>query len=150
MKSVVYSYVHMGGKIGVLVEVACESDFVARGEEFQSLCRDICLQICAASPMAVSWHDLNPSIVAKKRALYLSQAADTGRPPAACEKIAEGKLKAWYSEVCLLSQQFVKDSDKTISQLIADFGRSVGEQVFVRRFVRYAAGKGMAGSGASD
>ncbi len=150
MASVVYSYVHMDGKIGVLTELACESDFVARGDGFRMLCKDICLQVCATNPLAVSWHDLSPAVVARKKALYLSQAADTGKPPATCEKIAEGKLKRWYSEVCLTSQQFVRDPDKTIDQLLAEFGRSVGEKITIRRFVRYVAGEGMAGTWAND
>jgi elongation factor Ts len=139
----VHSYIHMGGKVGVLVEVNCETDFVARGEEFQTLCKDICLQVCSTAPLAVRREELDEATVAAEKELYVKQAADTGKPQEICEKIADGKLKKWYSEVCLMDQQFVKDPDKTIDQLVTELSGKVGEKVTVRRFTRYQLGEGI-------
>jgi elongation factor Ts len=139
----VHSYIHMGGKVGVLVEINCETDFVARGEEFQELCRNICLQICSTAPLAVRREELDQDVVAAEMDLYVKQAAETGKPENICKQIAEGKLKKWFSEVCLVDQQFVKDSDKTIDQLCTELSGKVGEKITIRRFVRYQLGEGI-------
>ncbi len=139
----VHSYIHMGGKVGVLAEINCETDFVARGEEFQNLCKDICLQICSTAPLAVSHEELDPAVVAAEKDLYVKQAADTGKPQEICEKIADGKLKKWFSEVCLLDQGFVKDPDKTIEQLTTELSGKIGEKITIRRFTRYQLGEGI-------
>jgi elongation factor Ts len=139
----IYSYIHMGGKIGVLAEVNCETDFVARGEAFQQLCRDICLQICSTNPAAVRREEVDPELVEKEKAVYVAQAKETGKPEAVCVKIAEGKLNKWFSEVCLLEQPFVKDSDKTIQQLLNELTAKCGEKMEVRRFVRFQLGEGI-------
>ncbi len=139
----VHSYIHMGGKVGVMAEINCETDFVARGDEFQNLCKDICLQICSTAPLAVTRDELDPEVVAKEKELYVKQAAETGKPEAICEKIAEGKLKKWFSEVCLMDQGFVKDPDKTIDQLATELSGKVGEKITVRRFTRYQLGEGI-------
>lgn len=139
----VHSYIHMGGKVGVMAEINCETDFVARGDEFQNLCKDICLQICSTAPLAVTREELDPEVVAKEKDLYIKQAAETGKPEAICEKIAEGKLKKWFSEVCLMDQGFVKDPDKTIDQLATELSGKVGEKITVRRFTRYQLGEGI-------
>ena len=139
----VHSYIHMGGKVGVLAEINCETDFVARGEEFQALCKDICLQICSTAPLAVSREELDPAVVASEKELYVKQAAETGKPQDICEKIAEGKLKKWFSEVCLVDQGFVKDPDRTIAQLTTELSGKVGEKITIRRFTRYQLGAGI-------
>lgn len=139
----VHSYIHMGGKVGVLAEINCETDFVARGEEFQELCRNICLQICSTAPLAVRREELNQDVVAAEMELYVKQAAETGKPENICKQIAEGKLKKWFAEVCLVDQQFVKDGDKTIDQLTTELSGKVGEKITIRRFVRYQLGEGI-------
>ena len=139
----VHSYIHMGGKVGVLVEINCETDFVARGEDFQNLCKDVCLQICSTAPLAVRREELSEAAIAAEKEIYVKQAAETGKPQDICEKIAEGKLKKWFAEVCLMDQQFVKDPDRSIDQLVTELSGKVGEKITVRRFVRYQLGEGI-------
>lgn len=137
------SYIHMGGKLGVLVEVNCETDFVARGEAFQSFVKDICLQICSANPLYISKEDVPQVVFDEEKALYVKQALETGKPQQVCEKIAEGKMNKWFSEVCLLEQPFVRDDEKTIKDLIAELTAKCGEKIVIRRFVRYQLGEGI-------
>ena len=137
------SYIHMGGKIGVLVEVNCETDFVGKGEIFQQFVRDVCLQIASASPQWVRPEEVPAEAAEAEKQLYVAQAKETGKPEAICVKIAEGKMNKWFSEVCLLKQQFVKDTDKTIEQLATEVSGRTGEKVEVRRFVRYQLGEGI-------
>lgn len=139
----VASYIHMGGKIGVLVEVNCETDFVARGEAFQEFVKDLCLQICSAAPQWVTKEEVPESAYEAEKAVYAKQAAETGKPENICEKIAEGKMSKWLGEVCLLEQPFVKDDKKTISDLIGELTGKCGEKVVVRRFVRFQLGEGI-------
>ena len=139
----VTAYVHMGGRIGVLAEVNCETDFVARGEDFQGLCKDICLQICSAAPKWVRREDVPQEAIAAELAIYVKQAAETGKPENICQKIAEGKLKKWYEQVCLLEQVFVKDTDKTVEELVKELSGKVGEKIDVRRFARFERGEGI-------
>ncbi len=139
----VTSYVHMGGKVGVLAEINCETDFVARGEEFQTLCKDICLQICSAAPKWVRREEVPQDAIDAETAIYKAQAAETGKPEAVCQKIAEGKLNKWFQDVCLLEQPFVKDPDKTIEQLVKELSGKVGEKMDVRRFARFERGEGI-------
>ena len=139
----VHSYIHMGGKIGVLLEVNCETDFVARGDDFQQFVRDVCLQICSTAPLAVTREELDPDAVAAEKALYIKQAKDLGKPENICDKIAEGKLNKWYQESCLVDQVFVKDSDKKVSDLMTELGAKVGENIQIRRFVRFQLGEGI-------
>ncbi|MBI2433427.1 MAG: translation elongation factor Ts [Candidatus Hydrogenedentes bacterium] len=139
----VASYIHMGGKIGVLVEVNCETDFVARGEAFQALVKDICLQIASSSPLCVRREELSPEAIDAEKKIYVAQAKETGKPENICVKIAEGKLSKWYNEVCLMEQAFVKDPDKTITDLINEVSGKTGEKIEVRRFVRYQLGEGI-------
>jgi len=139
----VCSYIHMGGKFGVLAEVNCETDFVARGEEFKALCKDICMHICSAAPRWVRREDVPQTAVAAELEIYTKQAAETGKPQNICEKIAQGKLNKWFKDVCLLEQPFVKDPDKTVEQLVKEFSGTVGEKIDIRRFVRYERGEGI-------
>lgn len=140
----VRSYIHMGGKVGVLVEVNCETDFVARGENFLNFCQDICLQICAAAPRYVSRDEVSAEEIAAEKSIYAKQAKETGKPDNICEKIVEGNLKKWFKEVCLLEQAFVKDPDKSIESLVAELTAKVGEKISVRRFARFQLGEGIA------
>lgn len=137
------SYIHMGGKIGVLVEVNCETDFVARGEAFQTFVKDICLQICSANPAYVTKEEVPQSAYNAEKEVYVKQALETGKPQNICEKIAEGKMNKWFSEVCLLEQPYVKDDKKTIRDLIAELTAKCGEKIVVRRFVRFLLGEGI-------
>ncbi len=138
----VASYIHMGGKIGVLVEVNCESDFVARGDEFQNLCRDICLQICSAAPQYVSRDEVPQAVVDKEMEINRNRAREMGKPDKMLDKIAEGMLNKWFQEVCLLEQKFVKDPEKTIEEVVKELSGKVGEKIEIRRFVRYQLGEG--------
>lgn len=139
----VASYIHMGGKIGVLVEVNCETDFVARGEAFQAFVKDICLQICSASPQYVVKEEVPQAAFDAEKEVYVKQALETGKPQNICEKIAEGKMNKWFSEVCLMEQIFVKDDKKTIKDLVAELTAKCGEKIMVRRFVRFQLGEGI-------
>lgn len=138
----VESYIHMGGKIGVLAEVNCETDFVAKTDEFQTLCRDICLQICSATPQWVSRDDVPEDVVKAETEVYTKQAQELGKPENICEKIAVGKLGKWYSQVCLLEQDFVKDSDRKIEDLVKELSGKLGEKIAIRRFARFQLGEG--------
>ena len=135
------SYVHMGGKIGVLLEVNCETDFVARNDAFQQLVRDIAMHIAAANPTAVRREEFAEELVARERAVYMEQMKESGKPEKIWDKIVEGKLEKFYAESALLEQPFVKNPDQTISQLITDVSAKMGENIVVRRFTRYALGE---------
>ena len=134
------TYIHAGGKIGVLVELNCESDFVARTEDFQELLRDIAMHIAATDPRFVSRDEVTEADLEREKDVYRSQAAATGKPPAVIEKILEGKLGKFYEEFCLLDQPFIKEQTQTISQLIAAKVAKLGENISVRRFARFKVG----------
>jgi len=137
-EGLIESYIHVGGKVGVLVEVNCETDFVARNDDFKALCRDICLQIAAANPFFVSRDQVPESDLAKEREIAVAQVQ--GKPPAAVQKIVEGKLEKFYSTVCLLDQPFVKLPEKTVKEIITEKITKIGENIQVRRFTRYQLG----------
>ena len=135
------SYIHMGGKIGVMVEVNCETDFVARNDRFQALVRDIAMHIAAASPVAIRREDFPAELVERERGVYREQMKESGKPEHIWDKIVEGKLEKFYAEQALLEQPFVKNPDITVRQLITDASSSTGEKIEVRRFTRYALGE---------
>jgi elongation factor Ts len=135
------SYIHMGGKIGVLVEVNCETDFVARNDEFQQLVRDIAMHIAAASPAAVRREDIPADVVERERGVYREQMKESGKPEHIWDKIVEGKLDKFYQESTLMEQPFVKNPDQTVQQLITEVSGKTGENIVVRRFTRYALGE---------
>ena len=135
------SYVHMGGKIGVLVEVGCETDFVARNEAFQTLVRDLAMHIAAANPLALNADDIPRDVVERERSVYLEQVKNEGKPEKMWDKIVEGKLGKFYKENTLLDQPFVKDPDRTVKDYVTDVAAKTGENVVVRRFVRFALGE---------
>lgn len=137
------SYIHMGGKIGVLVEVNCETDFVAKSDKFQALVKDIAMQIAAAKPLYVSEADVPAEELEKEKEILSIQAKNEGKPEAIIAKMVEGRLKKYYADFCLLNQPFVKDSDKTVQEIINEAILSIGEKISVRRFTRYEMGEGL-------
>ncbi|HET6411000.1 MAG TPA: translation elongation factor Ts [Anaeromyxobacter sp.] len=139
----VASYIHMGGKIGVLVEVNCETDFVARTEAFKSLVKDISMQIAASNPLWVRREEVPPEIVAKEIEIAKAQVKDGKKPEAILEKIAKGKLEKFYEQFCLLDQPFVKDDKKKVSEMLTDAVAKIGENIQVRRFARFVLGEGL-------
>src|ERR1700761_7524722 len=136
----VASYIHAGGKIGVLVEINCESDFVARTDDFKDLIKDVAMHIAAADPKFVRKEDVTPDAYEKEKEIYRAQAASTGKPANVVEKIVEGKMSKFYEEVCLYEQPFIKENSVTISQLIATKIGKLGEHISGSRFVRFNVG----------
>ena len=136
----VSSYIHAGGKIGVLVEVNCESDFVARTEDFKTLVHDVAMHIAATDPRYIRKEDVSADAFEKEKDIYRAQAAQTGKPAPVIEKIVEGKMGKFYEEVCLYEQPFIKDQTMTVHQLIATVVGKLGENVSVRRFARFKVG----------
>ena len=132
------AYIHVGGKVGVLIEVNCETDFVAKTDDFKSFCRDLCLQIAAANPTYVRREEVPEAELAKEREIAVAQVQ--GKPPAAVQKIVEGKLEKYYSQVCLLDQPFVKDPDKSIKDILTGRIAKLGENMQIRRFIRFQLG----------
>lgn len=141
-QGVITSYIHMGGKIGVLLEVNCESDFVARTDDFQNLAREVAMHIAAADPKWVRREDVPADAVEKERAIYRSQMESSGKPAHVLDKIIEGKLGSFYSQFVLLDQPFVRDDKVTISQLVAQASAKTGENIQISRFVRMRVGEG--------
>lgn len=135
------AYIHPGNRIGVLVEVNCETDFVARNEEFQVFVKDLALQIAASSPSFVKREDVPPELIEKEKMIYLAQAKEMGKPEAAWPKIVEGKLEKFYQESCLLEQAFIKDPAVSIKDLVAQKIAKIGENISIRRFTRYQLGQ---------
>ena len=137
------SYIHGNGKIGVLVEVNCETDFVARTEEFQELVRDIAMHIAAAEPRAVRREEVTQGDLDRERAIFRDQAVASGKPANIVDRIVDGKMEKYFSEFVLLEQPFVKDPDKTVGQLVTEKVAKIGENIQVRRFVRFKLGEGI-------
>jgi elongation factor Ts len=137
------AYVHPGGKIGVLVEINCETDFVARTAEFQSLLKDIAMQIAAANPRYVRREDVSADELEKEREIYRRQGVESGKPEKVIEKIVDGKMERFFSEVCLLEQAFIKDPDHKVADVVNDVVARLKEKIEVRRFVRYHLGEGV-------
>jgi len=137
------AYIHAGGKIGVLVELNCETDSAARTAEFQTLLKDVAMQIAAASPRYIRPEDVPPEELEREREIHRRQALDSGKPEKFVDKIVEGKMERFYSEVCLLEQAFIKDPDRKVGDLILETGARLGENIQVRRFARYHLGEGV-------
>lgn len=136
----IQSYVHMGGKIGVLVEVNCETDFSANTEDFTSFSKNLAMQIAATNPIAISPEKLSPEIVGREKEIYREQALQAGKPEKVVEKIVEGKLRKFYSEVCLLNQAYIRDPDITIEDLLNELKAKTGENIIISRFARFQLG----------
>jgi elongation factor Ts len=140
-QGIIGSYIHMGGKVGVLVEVNCESDFVARTEDFQTLAREIAMQVAASSPQYVRREDVPPEVVERERAIYRAQLEGSGKPASVVEKIVDGKLGSFYEQVVLLDQASIRDPKMTVAQMVAAANAKLGENVTVTRFVRFKVGE---------
>jgi elongation factor Ts len=141
-EGLIEAYVHFNGKVGVLVELNCETDFVARTEDFKRLARDLALHIASAAPIAVRVEDLPAEVVAREREIYLAQLAEEKKPDAVKQKIVEGRLKKFFEERVLLEQKFVKDDQRTVGDLVKELSGKTGENVQVRRFARFELGGG--------
>ena len=142
-EGLVESYIHAGGSIGVLVEVNSETDFVAKTAEFKELVKDIAMQIAASRPQYVDRDEVPENVVAKEKEILAAQAANEGKPAKIVEKMVEGRIDKFFKEICLLEQPFIKDPDKTVRQLVTEKIAKIGENIAVRRFVRYELGEGL-------
>ena len=134
------SYIHMGGKIGVLVEVNCETDFVAKTEDFQTMARDIAMHVAASNPVYVRADEIPPEALEREKAIYREQLSTEKKPEKIWEKIIEGKLKKYYEDVCLVDQKFIKNTDITVGTLISNMIAKTGENIVIRRFARFQLG----------
>ncbi len=142
-EGIVDSYIHMGGKVGVLLEVNCETDFVARGDQFKALVHDIAMHIAATKPEYLAPEDVPASVLEHEKDILRAQAREEGKPEAIIEKMVEGRIKSYYEDNCLLNQKFVKDTSKTIGELVIEATAQIGEKIAVRRFVRFEMGEGL-------
>ncbi|GBF32658.1 translation elongation factor Ts [Desulfocucumis palustris] len=142
-EGLVESYIHGAGRIGVLLEINCETDFVAKTEDFKALARDIAMQVAASKPEFVRREEVPGEIIAKEKEILAAQAANEGKPEKIIQKMVEGRIEKYYKEVCLLEQPFIKDPDITVQQLITEKIAKIGENISVRRFVRYELGEGL-------
>ncbi|MBD3310971.1 MAG: translation elongation factor Ts [Candidatus Magasanikbacteria bacterium] len=142
-EGLVHSYIHAGGKIGVLVEVNCETDFVAKNESFKDLVNDVAMHIAASAPLYVSKEEVPAELIDKEKDVYREQMKNEGKPEDIIEKIIDGKIEKYYSEICLLEQSFIKDEDKTISEMLVEKTGEIGEKITIRRFSRYELGEGL-------
>jgi elongation factor Ts len=140
-EGIVGTYVHAGGKIAVMVEVNCETDFVARTPAFGEFARDLAMQVTAANPLYVSREDVPKEVIEQERAIYAAQARDGGKPEKIIDKIADGKVEKYFGDVCLLEQAYVKDQNMTVGDLLHEIRAKIGENIQVRRFVRYQLGE---------
>jgi elongation factor Ts len=139
----VVSYIHGGGRIGVLVEINCETDFVARNEDFQSFTRDVALQIAAMNPQFVRRDEVAQDVIDREREVLVAKAKETGKPDPVVQKMVDGQITKWLKEICLLDQAWVKDGDKTIDQVQQELIAKIGENIKIRRFVRFELGEGL-------
>lgn len=141
LEGLVGSYIHAGGKIGVMIELNCESDFVARTDEFRSLAHDLAMHIAAADPRFIRKEEVTPEILEKEKEIYRAQALASGKPEKIVDRIVTGKMEKFYEEVCLLEQHFVKDPGQTVEQVVASCIGKLGENITVRRFARFKVGE---------
>lgn len=142
-EGIVESYIHMGGRIGVLVEVNCETDFVAKTPQFKALVRDIAMHIAASNPTCVRPEELDPAVLEHEKEILRAQALNEGKPEKIVDKMVEGRIHKYIKEVCLLEQPFVKDTDKSVDQYVKEQIATIGENISIRRFVRYEMGEGL-------
>jgi elongation factor Ts len=140
-EGLIATYIHPGDKLGVMVEINCETDFVARTDDFRALARDVAMQIAATSPQAVSREQLDPAVVEHERNIFRIQTENEKKPAAVIDKIVDGRMEKFYSEVVLLEQPFVKDNDKTVMDIVKDKVAKIGENIQVKRFVRFRLGE---------
>lgn len=139
-EGVIETYIHAGGKLGVMVELNCETDFVAKTDDFREFARDVAMHIAAANPVSLCREDVPADIVERERQIYVQQALDSGKPESIVEKMVTGKIDRYLSEICLLEQQFVKNPEKSIQDMLTEIIGKMGENVSIRRFVRFQVG----------
>jgi elongation factor Ts len=139
----VSSYIHAGGKIGVLVEINCETDFVARTDDFQTFVKNMAMQIAAANPQYIRREEVPEEVLEKERQIYRTQAMESGKPEKVIDKIVDGKMERFYSETCLLEQTYIKDSDQTVREVLEAMIAKIGENISIRRFARFQLGEGL-------
>ncbi len=140
-EGLVFSYIHHGGKLGVLLELNCETDFVAKTEGFKDLAHNLAMQIAATNPNSISRDDLDPSILNREKDIFIDQAKESGKPDDIVEKMVEGRIEKFYAESCLIEQQYIKDSERKVSDLVTEAVSTLGENIVINRFVRYAIGE---------
>ncbi|MBU1341859.1 MAG: translation elongation factor Ts [Proteobacteria bacterium] len=140
-EGVIYSYIHTGAKLGVLVEVNCESDFVAKTENFQMFVKNIAMHIAAANPAGLNPEDVDPAVIEKEKEIYRAQMIEEGKPENMIDKIVDGKVEKFYKDVCLMSQQYVKDPQQTITDVLKETIGKIGENIQIKRFVRFQVGE---------
>lgn len=140
-EGVIYSYIHPGSKLGVLIEIGCETDFVARNDDFQAFAKDVAIQVAAASPITIKREDIDQDLVDKEKEIYHQLALNEGKPEKIIDKIVDGKLEKYFAESCLLEQAFVKDNDRTIKDLLNAIITKVGENIIIKRFARFMLGQ---------
>ncbi len=140
-EGLIYSYIHHGGRLGVLLDIGCETDFVARTDGFVALARNIAMQIAATNPIAIIREDISKSIITREKEIYIEQAKATGKPDNVVEKIVDGKLNKYFQENCLLEQVYIKDSDKKIKDLVTETIATLGENITLNRYSRFAVGE---------
>lgn len=142
-EGIVDSYIHGGGRIGVLIEVNSETDFVAKNEGFRAFVKDMAMQVAASNPLYVSREQVDPSVIEKEKEIYRAQALNEGKPEKIIDKMVEGRIEKYYKEICLLEQPFIKDPDKNVQDVLTDLIAKIGENISIRRFVRYEMGEGL-------
>lgn len=142
-EGIVESYIHGGGRIGVLIEVNSETDFVAKNDIFRTFVRDMAMQVAASQPMYVSREEVDPELIKKEKEIYRAQAINEGKPEKIIDKMVEGRIEKFYKEICILEQPFIKDTDKTVNDILMDLIARMGENISIRRFVRYELGEGL-------
>ncbi len=140
-EGVIYSYIHTGAKLGVLVEINCESDFVAKTEDFQEFAKNVAMHIAAANPAGLNPEDVDPAVVEKEREIYKAQMLEQGKPENIIDKIVEGKVEKYYKDICLMSQQYVKDPQQTIAEFLQATIGKIGENIQIKRFARFQIGE---------
>ena len=140
-EGIVYPYIHTGAKLGVLVEINCESDFVAKTEDFETFAKNIAMHIAATNPAGLTSEDVDPAVIEKEREIYRAQMLEEGKPENIIDKIVDGKVEKFYKDVCLLSQQYVKDPQKTIEDILKETISKIGENIQIKRFTRFQIGE---------
>ena len=140
-EGLIFSYIHQGGKLGVLLELNCETDFVAKTEGFTDLAHNLSMQIAATNPASISRDDMDPSILEREKSIFTDQAKESGKPENIINKMVEGRIEKFYAESCLLEQHYIKDSERKVSDLLTEAVSNLGENIVINRFVRYAIGE---------
>ena len=140
-EGLIFSYIHQGGKLGVLLELNCETDFVAKTEGFTDLAHNLSMQIAATNPASISRDDMDPSILEREKSIFTEQAKESGKPDNIINKMVEGRIEKFYAESCLMEQHYIKDSERKVSDLLTEAVSTLGENIVINRFIRYAIGE---------